>query len=30
MVGDKATVTLEESVNGIYKAITENTQTGKF
>lgn len=30
MGGDAAPVTLEQSVNGIYKAITENTQTGKF
>lgn len=30
MGGDTAPVTLEQSVNGIYKAITENTQTGKF
>lgn len=30
MGGDTAPVTLEKSVNGIYKAITENTQTGKF
>jgi NAD(P)-dependent dehydrogenase (short-subunit alcohol dehydrogenase family) len=30
MGGDTAPVTLEESVNGIYKAITENTNTGKF
>ncbi|RYY22445.1 MAG: SDR family NAD(P)-dependent oxidoreductase [Sphingobacteriaceae bacterium] len=30
MGGDSAPVTLEQSVNGIYKAITENTETGKF
>lgn len=30
MGGDTAPVTLEESVNGIYKAITENSNTGKF
>lgn len=30
MGGKTAPVTLDQSVNGIYKAITENTQTGKF
>lgn len=30
MGGDSAPVTLEQSVDGIFKAITENTQTGKF
>ena len=30
MGGESAPVTLERSVNGIYKAITENTETGKF
>jgi len=30
MGGDTAPVTLDQSVDGIYKAITENTQTGKF
>lgn len=30
MGGDSAPVTLDQSVNGIYKALTENTQTGKF
>jgi NAD(P)-dependent dehydrogenase (short-subunit alcohol dehydrogenase family) len=30
MGGETAPVTLEDSVNGIYKAITENTETGKF
>jgi NAD(P)-dependent dehydrogenase (short-subunit alcohol dehydrogenase family) len=30
MGGNTAPVTLDQSVNGIYKAITENTQTGKF
>ncbi|RYY23944.1 MAG: SDR family NAD(P)-dependent oxidoreductase [Sphingobacteriaceae bacterium] len=30
MGGDSAPVTLDDSVNGIYKAITENTETGKF
>ena len=30
MGGDKAPTTIEQSVNGIYKAITENTETGKF
>jgi NAD(P)-dependent dehydrogenase (short-subunit alcohol dehydrogenase family) len=30
MGGDSAPVTLEQSVNGIFKAITENTETGKF
>ena len=30
MGGDTAPVTLDESVNGIYKAITENSNTGKF
>ncbi|MFH6994556.1 SDR family NAD(P)-dependent oxidoreductase [Flavobacterium sp. FlaQc-48] len=30
MGGDTAPVTLDQSVNGIYKAITENKQTGKF
>ncbi|CAM4367612.1 NAD(P)-dependent dehydrogenase, short-chain alcohol dehydrogenase family [Pedobacter westerhofensis] len=30
MGGETAPVTIEDSVNGIYKAITENTETGKF
>jgi NAD(P)-dependent dehydrogenase (short-subunit alcohol dehydrogenase family) len=30
MGGESAPVTIEDSVNGIYKAITENTETGKF
>ena len=30
MGGDTAPVTLDQSVNGIYKAITENTHTEKF
>jgi len=30
MGGETAPVTIEDSVNGIYKAILENTQTGKF
>lgn len=30
MGGDNAPVTIETSVNGIFKAITENTETGKF
>jgi len=30
MGGDSAPVTLDQSVNGIYKAITENTESGKF
>jgi len=30
MGGETAPVTLDQSVNGIYKAITENTGTGKF
>jgi hypothetical protein len=30
MGGDTAPVTIEQSVNGIFKAITENTETGKF
>jgi NAD(P)-dependent dehydrogenase (short-subunit alcohol dehydrogenase family) len=30
MGGDSAPVTLDQSVNGIFKAITENTETGKF
>ena len=30
MGGQKAPTTIEQSVNGIYKAITENTETGKF
>ena len=30
MGGEKAPTTIEQSVNGIYKAITENTETGKF
>ncbi|SDH75526.1 SDR family NAD(P)-dependent oxidoreductase [Mucilaginibacter sp. P25] len=30
MGGDTAPVTVERSVNGIFKAITENTETGKF
>lgn len=30
MGGDAAPTTIEQSVNGIYKAITENTETGKF
>jgi NAD(P)-dependent dehydrogenase (short-subunit alcohol dehydrogenase family) len=30
MGGDSAPVTLDRSVDGIYKAITENTETGKF
>jgi len=30
MGGDSAPVTVEQSVNGIYKALTENTETGKF
>lgn len=30
MGGDSAPVTLDQSVAGIYKAITENTDTGKF
>ena len=30
MGGDTAPVTLDKSVNGIYKAITENTHTAKF
>jgi NAD(P)-dependent dehydrogenase (short-subunit alcohol dehydrogenase family) len=30
MGGDGAPVTLDQSVNGIYKAITENEETGRF
>jgi NAD(P)-dependent dehydrogenase (short-subunit alcohol dehydrogenase family) len=30
MGGETAPVTIEDSVNGIYKAIIENTETGKF
>lgn len=30
MGGETAPVTIEDSVNGIFKAITENTETGKF
>ena len=30
MGGESAPVTVEQSVNGIYKALTENTETGKF
>ena len=30
MGGETAPVTIEDSANGIYKAIMENTQTGKF
>lgn len=30
MGGPKAPTTIEQSVNGIYKAITENTESGKF
>ncbi|RZJ91475.1 MAG: SDR family NAD(P)-dependent oxidoreductase [Chryseobacterium sp.] len=30
MGGETAPVTIEDSVNGIYKAITENKETGKF
>jgi hypothetical protein len=30
MGGETAPVTIEDSVNGIYRAITENTETGKF
>jgi NAD(P)-dependent dehydrogenase (short-subunit alcohol dehydrogenase family) len=30
MGGESAPTTIEQSVNGIYKAITENTETGKF
>ena len=30
MGGESAPVTIEQSVNGIYKALTENTETGKF
>ncbi|MBS7565472.1 SDR family NAD(P)-dependent oxidoreductase [Mucilaginibacter sp. Bleaf8] len=30
MGGDTAPVTVEKSVNGIFKAITENTESGKF
>ncbi|MGY3213727.1 SDR family NAD(P)-dependent oxidoreductase [Mucilaginibacter sp. HD30] len=30
MGGQKAPTTIEQSVNGIYKAITDNTETGKF
>lgn len=30
MGGKSAPTTIEQSVNGIYKAITENTETGKF
>jgi len=30
MGGETAPVTIEESVNGIFKAIIENTETGKF
>jgi len=30
MGGETAPVTIEKSVNGIFKAITENTETGKF
>jgi len=30
MSGETAPVTIGDSVNGIYKAITENTETGKF
>ncbi len=30
MGGHKAPTTIEQSVNGIYKAITENKETGKF
>jgi NAD(P)-dependent dehydrogenase (short-subunit alcohol dehydrogenase family) len=30
MGGESAPTTIEQSVNGIYKAITENTGTGKF
>jgi len=30
MGGETAPTTIEDSVNGIYKAITENTETGKF
>lgn len=30
MGGDTAPVTVEKSVNGIFKAITENAETGKF
>jgi NAD(P)-dependent dehydrogenase (short-subunit alcohol dehydrogenase family) len=30
MGGETAPVSLHQSVNGIYKAISENTQTGKF
>jgi len=30
MGGETAPVTIDDSVNGIYKAIIENTETGKF
>lgn len=30
MGGKSAPTTIEQSVNGIYKAVTENTETGKF
>lgn len=30
MGGESAPVTIEQSVDGIYKALTENTETGKF
>jgi hypothetical protein len=30
MGGETAPVTIEDSVNGIYKALTENTETGTF
>jgi len=30
MGGDSAPVTIEQSINGIYKALTQNTETGKF